>query len=189
MPERKQLAQYIFTVPRFLTETECEELIELSESIGYTEAPVTMPGGKAIINKDVRNNDRVMVDDLKLADALWSRAQPFCPAFYKGYSALGLNERFRFYSYQAGQVFRWHTDGAYRRRAGETSRLTFMIYLNDDFAGGETLFEHVKVEPQTGMALIFAHSLLHEGGEVFSGRKYVLRTDVMYSAEVHELED
>ena len=31
------------------------------------------------------------------------------------------------------------------------------------------------------MALCFVHYLLHEGAEVQSGRKYVMRTDVMYS--------
>ena len=35
------------------------------------------------------------------------------------------------------------------------------------------------VKPRQGMALIFAHPLLHKGEPVVSGRKYVLRTDVM----------
>jgi prolyl 4-hydroxylase len=30
------------------------------------------------------------------------------------------------------------------------------------------------------MALLFDHHLLHEGAAVMSGRKYVLRSDVMY---------
>ena len=30
------------------------------------------------------------------------------------------------------------------------------------------------------MALIFEHELLHEGAAVTAGRKYVLRSDVMY---------
>ena len=39
------------------------------------------------------------------------------------------------------------------------------------------------VLPRTGSALIFTHPVLHEGCEVTRGRKYVLRTDVMYSDE------
>jgi len=31
------------------------------------------------------------------------------------------------------------------------------------------------------MALVFAHFQLHEGAPVLEGRKYVLRTDVVYS--------
>jgi hypothetical protein len=36
------------------------------------------------------------------------------------------------------------------------------------------------VRPVRGTALVFRHRLLHEGAPVLTGRKYVLRTDVMY---------
>lgn len=56
-----------------------------------------------------------------------------------------------------------------------------MIYLNDDFEGGETEFENLlTVTPEKGTALIFYHPLRHEGKALASGLKYVLRTDVMY---------
>jgi hypothetical protein len=49
--------------------------------------------------------------------------------------------------------------------------------------GGETRFENVSVAPAPGLALVFDHYLMHEGAPVIEGQKYVLRTDVMYSAE------
>jgi len=55
-----------------------------------------------------------------------------------------------------------------------------MIYLNDDFKGGETKFNDLIVAPKKGTALIFYHYLEHEGSEVIEGTKYVLRTDIMY---------
>ena len=64
-----------------------------------------------------------------------------------------------------------------------------MIYLNEDFDGGETNFYFLSqepvlsVRPVRGQALVFAHWKLHEGAEVLRGRKYVLRTDVMYRHE------
>lgn len=58
--------------------------------------------------------------------------------------------------------------------------LTFMIYLNEGYTGGETRFESVSVAGKPGMALVFEHELLHEGAEVTAGVKYVLRSDVMY---------
>ena len=64
-----------------------------------------------------------------------------------------------------------------------------MLYLNDNFTGGETKFYdedrslRLSVRPQRGMALVFAHLQLHEGAPVAQGRKYVLRTDVMYSRQ------
>jgi len=62
-----------------------------------------------------------------------------------------------------------------------------MVYLNEEFTGGETKFYQddrtlrVTVSPKRGMALVFAHFQLHEGAPVVDGRKYVLRTDVVYS--------
>jgi hypothetical protein len=60
------------------------------------------------------------------------------------------------------------------------SLLTFMIYLNEGYAGGETRFDDAKVAGRTGMALVFHHGLVHEGAEVTEGKKYALRSDVMY---------
>ncbi|THI92738.1 MAG: hypothetical protein CAF41_000005 [Nitrospira sp. CG24A] len=73
----------------------------------------------------------------------------------------------------------------------EESQLTFMIYLNEGMTGGETRFfadmeqtflqhPYLSVEPKEGMALVFMHSIWHEGAVVSSGEKYVLRTDIMY---------
>jgi len=81
-----------------------------------------------------------------------------------------------------GQRFAPHYDGCFRRNPSECSELTFMVYLNDGFAGGATTFHDFdeEVVPQAGMALLFQHQLLHEGCVVTSGVKYVLRSDVMY---------
>jgi len=46
--------------------------------------------------------------------------------------------------------------------------------------GGATNFKDISIKPETGMALIFKHELLHEGAKVTAGLKYVLRSDVMY---------
>jgi hypothetical protein len=41
----------------------------------------------------------------------------------------------------------------------------------------------LEIKPERGMALVFVHRQLHEGAPVVQGRKYVLRTDVMYAPE------
>jgi predicted 2-oxoglutarate/Fe(II)-dependent dioxygenase YbiX len=174
------LTAHIFTIADFLTAEECGRYIALAEGKGFDDAPINTLFGP-VVEKEIRNNERVIVDDLALANAIWERAKDYVPGVLAGFRALGINERFRFYRYDPGQAFRWHRDGYFQRENGERSRLTLMVYLNDDFEGGETLFEEVVVRPQRGMALCFIHHLLHEGAEVISGRKYVLRTDVMYS--------
>jgi predicted 2-oxoglutarate/Fe(II)-dependent dioxygenase YbiX len=174
-----QLSEGIDVVPGFLTGAECEEYITLTEARGYEPAPITTPFGFKM-RPELRNNQRVIVDDREWAGMLWLRARDEIPVFLQGRQAIGLNERFRFYRYDAGERFAPHRDGPYRRENGEISLLTFMVYLNEGFSGGETVVKGLPVTPQQGMALIFAHDLLHEGAAVTSGRKYVLRSDVMY---------
>lgn len=122
----------------------------------------------------------LIVDDAARARDLWQRVQGQIPAVMRYRQAIGLNERLRFYRYDPGERFAAHVDAPFRRANGEESLLTFMIYLNDGFAGGETTFSDVSVRPERGMALVFEHWLKHEGAAVTSGRKYVLRSDVMY---------
>jgi len=55
-----------------------------------------------------------------------------------------------------------------------------MIYLNDNYEGGETTFNDLTIRPQQGMALVFLHDLEHEGSVVRQGVKYVLRSDIMF---------
>jgi len=175
----------LFVIHDFFSPEECERSIGISEGLGYIDAPITTPRG-FVMAEEVRNNTRVMVDEPALAAELFERAKPFLPSEVDPWRLHALNERFRYYRYDVGQRFRRHYDGSFRRNAEEESQLTFMVYLNDDFSGGTTHFYYenlrlkVRVTPRRGMALVFAHAQLHEGRQVLSGRKYVLRTDVMY---------
>jgi predicted 2-oxoglutarate/Fe(II)-dependent dioxygenase YbiX len=170
----------LLTIPGFLGQKECSALIQSSEQHGYGAAPITTAVG-FVMAPEVRNNTRVMLDQPEQAASLWSRLRQLdsLPTI-DGWRPVGLNERLRFYRYTRGQAFRWHRDGAYVRNATERSLLTFMIYLNQDFTGGETEFEDERILPRTGDALVFTHGLRHQGAEVRRGTKYVLRSDVMY---------
>jgi predicted 2-oxoglutarate/Fe(II)-dependent dioxygenase YbiX len=101
-----------------------------------------------------------------------------------GWQVHGANERLRFYRYQPGERFNAHYDGSFQRSDRERSLLTFMIYLNGDFEGGETSFLDLgeSIKPAPGLALLFQHPILHEGCEVTAGIKYAIRSDVMYRA-------
>jgi prolyl 4-hydroxylase len=134
---------------------------------------------------EIRNNTRVMVDDPGRAEALWARIARFVPPRLGDADVAGLNERLRFYRYDPGQRFAWHRDGAFERNGRERSKLRLMVYLNEGFDGGDTEFdvgERIAVRPETGMVLLFSHPVRHQGSSVTRGRKYVLRTDVMYRA-------
>ena len=186
-----QLADDIWTVDGALDPAECAAWITWGEAQGFEEAPVTTGHGPEM-RKDIRNNSRVMADLPELAEGLWQRLRGVVPADWEGRAPVGVNERLRLYRYDPGQRFAAHFDGYFRRPTGEKSELTLMVYLNDGFEGGETTFygswrnypdrPYVRAVPRRGRALLFRHHLLHEGTPVLSGRKYALRTDVMYGA-------
>lgn len=177
----ERLGAGIFTIRGFLSAEECASFIETSEARGYGEAGIRVDDEEQIL-KEVRNNDRVIRDDPGLARSLFDRARPALPPEIEGWQLAGLNERFRFYRYAGGQLFDWHLDGTVAPGDGRESFLTFMVYLNEDFEGGRTEFGWEAVAPAMGMALVFPHRRRHRGAVVSSGRKYVLRTDVMYEA-------
>lgn len=182
--------EQVFAIHNFLTPEECAGYVRTTEQVGYGPAPITTASG-FVMAPEVRNNERVMLDNVTWAGELWARAKPFVPSPYRGHEATGLNERFRFYRYDEGHTFRPHIDGHFARN-DERSQLTFMVYLSGDCEGGETVIYFsddglthtdgaaLRVRPETGKALVFYHYLLHEGAPVTAGRKYVLRTDVMY---------
>ena len=150
----------VFVIRGFLTPEECRSCIERSEHAGYEEATITTATGP-LMAKQIRDNARLIVDDRPLADEWWRRAESFLPQSLQGCRPVGFNERFRFYRYEPGQRFAPHFDGYFDRENGERSQLTFMVYLNSDFTGGETKFYsddrelRVAVRPESGMALVF----------------------------------
>jgi predicted O-methyltransferase YrrM len=142
----------------------------------------------------------------------------------------GLNRRWRIYRYAASgnETFAPHIDAGFPPSGLSddqttlvwdssedldqeiVSRLTVLIYLNDDFMGGETNFYRplqgqapdfssslsliASVRPVAGSVLLFPQGVgedaveyarkawpLHEGSPVTSGRpKYVIRSDAMF---------
>lgn len=179
--------KFAVTVDNVFTAEECQALIDLSEASGnYKRALVNTGFGQQTYMKDVRNNDRWIHDNVIMAADFFSKVSSFIPATFDNMPVSCLNERLRFLRYDPKQYFKPHHDGEYTRDDNsETSRVTVQIYLNDNkLIGGETTFigmrKNTAVYPKTGRVLLFQHDILHEGSPVISGRKYVIRTDVMY---------
>ena len=139
MSEMTWRADNIETIADFFLAAECDAYVQLGESSGFEEATMFAPRGV----KDVRNNDRVIVDDSERAQALYQRlASHLAPSFQHRWVPVGLNERLRLYRYDVGQRFDWHRDGHSERENGERSQFTFIVYLNDDSEGGGTSFQN-----------------------------------------------
>lgn len=163
----------------------CDALVARIDAESPAVAPITTASGP-VMNLNVRNNERVIFDDVPLAADLFARTRELLPASLDGGTLVGYNERFRGYRYRGGQRFAPHFDGAYFRpdtpRGREGSQITALFYLNEGFSGGETtLIDYeVVIAPKRGSILFFEHAMLHEGCTVTAGTKYVLRSDAMY---------
>jgi prolyl 4-hydroxylase len=170
-----------FTIDDVLSRDECADLIAHIEAAGPKIAPISRASGP-VVDLGTRNNTRVMFDDPELAARMFDRVRAQVPQTISGRRVVGANERLRCYRYAEGQRFAPHYDGAFERDDFERSKLTFIVYLNDGFGGGETALLDLDevIVPRTGSALLFQHAILHEGCAVTSGVKYAVRSDIMY---------
>ena len=76
----------VLLIHDFLSGEACAALIQRSEGLLYE--PGTVAGE---IIEHVRNNERLLVDDVALASELFRRAEPFLPAI-QGHKLVGFNE-------------------------------------------------------------------------------------------------
>src|SRR5215471_9815067 len=88
----------VVVIHNFLSGEECAALIRRSEDLVYEMGTVA-----DVVMEQVRNNERVLVDDVCLAADLFHRAEPLLPAVIEGHGLVGFNERWRFYRYGPGQ--------------------------------------------------------------------------------------
>lgn len=170
----------VFVIRNLWSPIKCQDFIEKSEKEGFKEALVSTANGIKRMD-EFRNNDRLFWEDEGLAELIWNEIEEYVPVDLGEYQAIGLNELFRFYRYDINQHFNWHYDAPYQRNQNERSFYTFIIYLNENFEGGETAFDRFEVKPKIGDAIIFSQELEHAGLPIKKGRKYILRTDIMYS--------
>jgi len=175
IPMRFETEPLLWAVEDVYSSAECDAFIRLIEKSSPT---------LATNNPLYRNQDRVIRDDPRTAEDLFSRLRPSLPERMGPLTLVGLNERLRFYRYRPGQRFEPHMDHWHRPNEFQITLHTVLVYFNDDFEGGETRFlEQIDrvLQPRRGMVAIFQHKIRHEGCEVRTGRKYAMRTDVIYA--------
>jgi hypothetical protein len=190
-----------------LSASECKQLLTVSSQLGFRpDHPITLDRPTGIDSCE-------WLVDRSITDIINERVKEHLPPqFMSGGQTrhlYSINPRWRFFRYEQDAVYRLHMDGSwpesrindegeyeFDKSGAVTSYLTFLIYLNDDFTGGETRFYFPDVAgagltargvvPRAGSVLVFPQAntaaLIHEGSAVESGTKYVIRSDVLYRA-------
>ena len=106
---------------------------------------------------------------------------------YKDFFKLDALEEFRIKRYTSNslftgpQQFRTHVDVG--DPASSKRQLAFLFYLNDNFEGGETEFDHGLIKPKEGDILVFPPTWQypHAGLPVKDGTKYIMSTYLHYA--------
>lgn len=198
MTVEETLKDQILVIPNFFTANLSKTYVSFLATLPFTTTP-----GKPRPGEAARINDRFQVEDAVFAQRLWQDTalkeivESYEDQEIWGGQVLGLNSRIRIYRYSRGQFFDQHYDESNRVMApGNVAGMTtwtLLIYLTT-CEGGETAFypepaskrdkipDPILVDPQVGSALLHRHfpeCLLHEGKEVLSGEKWVIRSDLI----------
>ena len=174
----------IIEIQNFLTNEECDKIIELSKGNMFSSKVYSQNGdlydNKSRISQQcwLNDNDSFIKD---ITDKVKSYTNTHNNYF----------EELQVVNYQPGGFFTPHYDACIGNKSDcermnkEGPRyLTVLFYLNDNFEGGETIFPKINklVKPEKGKAVIFQNvdnngviitQALHGGEPVKNGEKWI----------------
>ena len=171
-----------------LTEAECAKIIQISEEYGFKDSTVYKENGKHEVDIDYRTSRTVWISNKR--DPLMVHISELTHLLTE--LPIENQEHLQVAKYEEGGRFVPHFDVCVddketcdRHNKGAGERIaTFLIYLNDEFKGGETSFPNIglSIQPKRGKAILFwsvdKHERLHEeaahqGMPVLEGQKYI----------------
>lgn len=173
--------KYIWQIDNFLPDDEIDYFLN---AVGFYNPTV-----KSDFRNDSRQNDTYDLTDVAELDGIaWNWVRQ-ANQYYVS------NNKFLFYNWEKDALFSdntvwrgqnilrqyndtdsydWHADQSPANHA----EFSYIIYLNDDFDGGETRFMNprVSVKPTKGSVLCFPvdHYHIHKGVKVTNGTKKIL---------------
>lgn len=168
----------ILEIPHLLSDDECDALISKCEKMNMEDSEVVLKGGENGLDNN-RKSKTIWLEDnqdgvcMKMAQT----ANQLTNLPIKD------QEKLQVVCYQPGGKFNAHYDAEYEDSV--SSRVaTLLVYLNDDYEGGETEFVNigVKIKPEKGKGILFwnldqknekIYGSMHQGNEVKNGEKWI----------------
>lgn len=95
--------------------------------------------------------------------------------------AARVHETVKLYRLHEGAEVPLHTDQDFATSDGARALYSILVRLNDSYSGGEMVFRGARVHAAVGDALVFHHSVPHQGLPVGTGEKYVLKADLLFA--------
>lgn len=190
----------VLEIPNLLSHEECDEIIKTSKENGMEDSTVLGYGNEVTIEKDekYRKSKQVWLPDS--TGPIFQKIANITEKLTK--LPVENQEMLQIVAYEEGGHFNEHFDGCVyndktycdkiNRNAGER-KATLLIYLNDNFEGGETEFVHldIKIKPKKGNAILFINTTdaqinieesMHCGHPVRNGQKWICTKWIHFNA-------
>lgn len=155
-------------------EIELSEVLRIAEDTEWVEATV---GGRFVGMDDtlIKLEPSIRDASLKKLKVLQEAIFPDLKNYVEDYAQNNLvMDTFALVKYTEGQFFAEHSDGV----ANFGRALSIVIYLNDDYEGGELYFrnQNLTMKPVAKSMVMFPSTdeFLHEAKPVISGTKYAI---------------
>jgi prolyl 4-hydroxylase len=169
---------YVALFPDLFSAAECDFLIDVA-SPRFRPAMIFHDGQKRFVRDPLRDSDAAAFPFVSEWPAVHSFNRRLAAA---SGTDVRQAETLQVLRYGTGQQYRPHLDAI--PSLANQRKLTFLVYLNDDYAGGETVFPELDIEVsgRLGMGLLFANALpdgrpdprtRHAGAPVTSGTKLI----------------
>ena len=220
--------EQIFTLDGAISTTECKAIIDRANTKGWNTSSPSGGGHGRTGKEDPRTNKFCVFHDTEISERLYDTVRSSLPpdltfigqnvyfhSVTKGaeWTPKFAYDKLRVYKYEVGDSFPEHIDYKVKRtifRDGreyiQQSFLSLLVYLNEDFEGGQTGYwpdhngihcrflraeeklgskksHQIMIKPKTGMMVVQDQNILHEGLPTLKGNKYILRTDIIHERE------
>ena len=167
-------------IPNFLSNDECNKLIKRIESDNTRSRVACDEKNQSTYDQQRTSSSSILWQELYIQKKIAEE--------------LNINidraEDLQGQKYESGQYFRLHHDYfegynyEYHCQKSGNRTHSFMIYLNDNYEGGETNFPllNLSIKPEKGKAVWWYNikdgelqqDTIHEGKDVISGTKYIV---------------
>ena len=222
----------IFTIDHVICTAKCRSIIDRANSKGWNNSAPSGGGHGRLVGRkykeDPRTNKFCVFHDTEISKYLFDTVRSSLPS---DLTFIGQNvyfhsvtkgaewtpkfayDKIRVYKYEVGNSFPEHIDYKVKRTVFRDGReyiqqsfITLLVYLNEDFKGGQTGYwpdhngihcrflraeekqgckknHQIVITPKTGMMVVQDQNILHEGLPTIKGIKYILRTDIIHERE------
>ena len=171
------MKKLLYVEEEFITPNECQTFIEYAKA-NKKEMPYGSPdrGGDTYLTTVEWKNqgasyyggDVAWSEVTSLGEDVVKRVNSLCESFD---SEINL-DFVGVVRWPVGTFMKPHTDN---NNNHPKDIFAAMLYLNDDFDGGHTVFEHLEVKPEVGKLIVFSNSYyLHYVNKVEGAERFVL---------------